>query len=215
MQAIVEEPLLIGTQVETSSQLSLTSFIYHCRRTKKQLSVTAHSSMTMRSLPTARIFVKYFTRVSCQPTSHLRLPTCRKWMPDVNHIMLFLGFLIDAHKMTVTWPLQKRTELRDEILATLKHNRGGQASPIVYASILGKLRSASRISPWGVYITWSIQRSLTQAIHSAKTSNKTFWKRGKVRPASDTCRDLHLVANTLDAPEFSPVWTRAIALLVV
>lgn len=110
--------------------------------------------------------------------------------------MLFLGFLIDARSITVTRPFQKHTELRDEILATLK-NRRGQASPIAYASILGKLRSASRIAPRGVYITWSIQRSLTQAIHAAKTSNKAFWKWGKVRPTSDTRRELQLVA---DAP---------------
>ena len=50
----------------------------------------------------------------------------------------FLGFRIDARSMTVTWPFQKRTELRDEILATLKNR--GQASPIANASILGKLR---------------------------------------------------------------------------
>ena len=83
-----------------------------------------------------------------------------KWMPDVNHAMLFLGFLVDARSMTVTWPLQKRTELRDEILATLKDRRG-QASPIAYASTLGKLRPPSRIASRGVYITWSMQRSLT------------------------------------------------------
>ena len=79
------------------------------------------------------------------------------WQMDVGRKShhAFFGFLIATSSMTATWPFQKCTELRHEILATMKHRRG-QASPIAYTSILGKLWSASRIALRGVYFTWSI-----------------------------------------------------------
>lgn len=45
-----------------------------------------------------------------------------------------------------------------------------------------------------------------------QSSSKSFWKRGIVRQPSDTRHELQPVADALD---FSPVWTRAIALLIL
>jgi hypothetical protein len=60
-----------------------------------------------------------------------------KWEAHVNHIMEYLGFIINSHDLTVTWPLFKA--LRSEIMIILSRERGA-ATPKEFASVLGKLR---------------------------------------------------------------------------
>jgi hypothetical protein len=110
--------------------------------------------------------------------------------------MLFLGLIINARRVAVAWLLQKRTYLRDEILTTLKYRRG-QASPIVYSSILGKLRSASRVVPsWGVYITWLVDPTYAESRYSCSVDIQQII----VRQPSDTRHDLQ---NPLPTPSMS------------
>ena len=42
-----------------------------------------------------------------------------KWDPHLSHAMTHLGFIINSRDMTVTWPLEKRLELRQQILSIL------------------------------------------------------------------------------------------------
>jgi hypothetical protein len=78
--------------------------------------------------------------------------------------------------MTVSWPLYKWEELYHKLLPLLllpKMLRWLQ--PKQCASIIGKLRSAIQIYPWG------IATNLKQACHNALSSRCLFWSKGKVR----------------------------------
>jgi hypothetical protein len=117
-----------------------------------------------------------------------------KWEVYVSHIMEYLGFIINSRDLTVTWPLSKRLALRAEILAILARERGA-STPKEFAPVLGKLRSASHIAPWGHYITWSLQLALTAALRLARTKPKHFWRFGKIQILSDVRRDLREVVR--------------------
>ncbi len=136
-----------------------------------------------------------------------------KWDPFVCHIMLYLGFLINSRDMTVTWPLDKRLDLRALIL-TILQTKHYESTPRVIASIIGKIRSAARIAPWGNYMSFSCQEALTAALRKAANSAKWFWRQGKMRVPAETVRDFRVMAAALSLPEFHPTWTRPIALLI-
>jgi hypothetical protein len=70
-----------------------------------------------------------------------------KWERDACSAMLYLGFLICSRTLRVIWPLYKRAELVNEIMAALSMKRPW-FKPKVVASIIRKLRSASLIAPW-------------------------------------------------------------------
>ena len=136
-----------------------------------------------------------------------------KWDRYVSHIMLYLGFLINSRTMTVTWPLDKRLELRDMMVAVLqaKHH---ESTPRIIASIIGKIRSAARIAPWGNYMSFSCQEALTAALRKAANHSGWFWRQGKMRVPAETCRDFKVMIEALGLPEFHSTWTRPIALLI-
>jgi hypothetical protein len=136
-----------------------------------------------------------------------------KWDRFVSHIMLYLGFLIDSRKMTVTWPLHKRLELRDMMLSVLqtKHH---ESTPRIIASIIGKIRSAARIAPWGNYMSFNCQEALTAALRKAAKQAGWFWRQGRMRVPAETAKDFQVMIAALSAPEFHPTWTRPIALLI-
>jgi hypothetical protein len=69
-----------------------------------------------------------------------------KWDRIVSFSVLFLGYLIDSRAMVVTWPLFKRIELFNDIQLALSAPRH-EIKPRLSASILGKIRSVSDISP--------------------------------------------------------------------
>ena len=135
-----------------------------------------------------------------------------KWDLRVGVIMMYLGFLIDSRRLLVTWPKPKRDELVVLILAVIANPR--QVLPKVVASILGKLRSASRLAPWGVYMTFSIQEALTLALRRAYGSSKNFWKNGRLRLTKNVLADLAIICVVLGRPEWDPTWTQPIGLLI-
>jgi hypothetical protein len=91
--------------------------------------------------------------------------------------MLDLGFLINAHTMVVTWAYPKRMATRDTILHALQQ---GWLRPREVASILGTLRSASILSAWGPYLSFSLSAALKQAVRAAFSPMRNWWHRGKV-----------------------------------
>ena len=137
-----------------------------------------------------------------------------KWDPFVSFIMLYLGFLINTRDMTVTWPYEKRIELRDLILTVLNAKPKHTASPRVIASIIGKIRSAARIAPWGNFMSFSCQEALTAALRKSSKQAKWFWRQGKMRVPAECARDLAVLVDVLTLKEFHPTWTRPIALLI-
>jgi hypothetical protein len=115
--------------------------------------------------------------------------------------------------MTVTWPIDKRLELRDMMLTVL-HTRHFESTPRIIASIIGKIRSAARIAPWGNYMSFTSQEALTAALRKAAHRAGWFWRQGRMRITKETAHDFEVMAAALSLPEFHPTWTRPIALLI-
>ena len=64
-----------------------------------------------------------------------------KWDPEISHIMMYLGFLINSRSMTVSWPYYKQEELYNELFYLLSLPKFWRhLSPKQTASIIGKLR---------------------------------------------------------------------------
>jgi hypothetical protein len=138
-----------------------------------------------------------------------------KWDPLISHIMLYLGFIINSRSMTVSLPLYKQQELFDKLQAIIRiPSSRHHITPKQAASILGKLRSAIKISPWGVFLSFSLAATLKIVSRNAFSSTRSWWEKGKVRLNSTALRDIHLLMETLLVPDEDPIWSRPIALLV-
>jgi hypothetical protein len=84
-----------------------------------------------------------------------------KGRPLISANMLYLGFLINSRVMTVSWPLYKRKDLYTELLPLRSlPKKKHHLNPKQAASIIGKLRSAIQISPWGVYLSFALAANL-------------------------------------------------------
>jgi hypothetical protein len=136
-----------------------------------------------------------------------------KWEQHVLHDMLYLGFRICSRSMTVTWPFFKREELYNEILLALAPQRPS-LTPRGVASMIGKLRSASLVAMWGPYLTYGLALALKIALQSAFSCLRRFWARGKVWITKSMAKDMLCIADLLLEPEFSPVWSQYIGLLI-
>ena len=80
-----------------------------------------------------------------------------KWTPDVSELFMFLGFLIDAHSMTVSWPFAKRKAL-DELFFSIMARRPWFVSPKEMARVVGIVHSARLKFRHGVIFSVSICR---------------------------------------------------------
>ncbi len=135
-----------------------------------------------------------------------------KWDPMATFIVLFLGYKIDSRRMMITWPLYKRQALYEDIQTALRDPTC--VPPKVAASIMGKVRAAGNIAPWGPYISFSLADAIKQACRRAFGPIRTFWSRGKIRFNNNVIQDLKLLAESLQLPEFNPVWSCYIGLIV-
>jgi hypothetical protein len=135
-----------------------------------------------------------------------------KWDKQVSHTMRYLGFLIDTRLLSVTWPFDKREDLRADITEALENRR--RVNPRLLARILGKVESASLIAPWGVYITASVRLALNRAARQNANRVRAFWHRGLMRLFASVIKDLQIILVALAEPEWSPTWTRLIALMI-
>jgi hypothetical protein len=143
---------------------------------------------------------------------HTSCSNADKWDDFVSHVMLFLGFLINSRALTVTWTLEKRLNLRDQITHLLANT--SRAIPKAVASIIGKIRSAAQIAPWGQHLSQSVQDPLTFALRKAASKPRWCWKNGTMRVPAEGIRDLETMPMPLALPEVHPTWTRPIALLI-
>jgi hypothetical protein len=130
-----------------------------------------------------------------------------KWDPIISHTMLYLDFIINSQAMTVSWPLYKRQELFDELQTILLlPSSHRHLTPKQVASILGKLRSAIQISPWGVFLSFSLAATLKSAARIAFSTTRSWWSKGKIWVDSTALRDICLLMETLLAPNEDPMW---------
>jgi hypothetical protein len=136
-----------------------------------------------------------------------------KWNPVVSYIVLFFGYKINSRTLIVTWLHYKCTSLYEEITTALTA-RSCCITPKLAASILGKICLVYDVAPWKPYISFSLSEALKAATHSAFSNRRSWWKRGKVRLSTLVCTDLRFLCKFLSEPEFSPVLSRYIGLLV-
>jgi hypothetical protein len=136
-----------------------------------------------------------------------------KWDPLVTYMFLFLGYRINSRTMMVTWPHYKREALNNEIIDALS-SKHKCVTPKLAASILGKIRAVYDVAPWGPYISFSLSEALKKATRSAFSQKRSWWTRGKVRLSASVRADLLFLCEFLCEPEFSPVWSRYIGLLI-
>jgi hypothetical protein len=135
-----------------------------------------------------------------------------KWDPMATFIVLFLGYKIDSWNMIITWPLYKRQALYEDIQTALHDPLC--VPPKVAASIMGKIRAAGNIAPWGPYISFSLADAIKQACCRAFGPIWMFWSRGKICFNNNVIEDFKLLAESLRLPEFNLVWSCYIGLIV-
>jgi hypothetical protein len=92
-----------------------------------------------------------------------RRPCClneAKFRPVATYLMDFLGFTICTRTLEVRWPVSKRLALLDTLVA---HWSGDpcRVSPRQIASVLGVVRNACFISPFGATFLFVCSRRLT------------------------------------------------------
>jgi hypothetical protein len=88
-----------------------------------------------------------------------------KWGVIATYIDLFLGYYINSRTMMVTWPLYKQEVLLANIQKALESPHC--VPPKVAASIMGKVRAAGNIAPWGPYISFSLADAIKKASRRA------------------------------------------------
>jgi hypothetical protein len=135
-----------------------------------------------------------------------------KGVTEATHILLFLGYLINSRTLMVRWHFYKRETLIADIEAALAKPR--HVTPKIAASIMGKVRAAGEIAPWGAYISYSLADAIKRASRQAFHPARKWWSRGKIRFSRRVIEDLKLLIESLQLEEFSPVWSCYIGLLV-
>jgi hypothetical protein len=136
-----------------------------------------------------------------------------KWEWQVRMEMLYLGFHICTRSMIVTWPYSKCQELYAKITVALDHIRPS-LSPRGVASMIGKLCSASLVALWGPYLSYGLGYALKLALRAVFSTLHHWWTRGKIWLTKPVRKDMACIAELLLAPEFSPVWSEYIGLLI-
>ena len=135
----------------------------------------------------------------------------KKWEPEVTETFLYLVFRNNTHDMTVSWPLYKREDLHSQLVEILKR-RPRFLSPREMAKIVGIVRSASEIAPWGYFLSFNLQNALTLAANNAFSEKRSWWTRSRIYLSSVAIATIHQMLETLLEPEDSPLWTRSVAL---
>jgi hypothetical protein len=80
--------------------------------------------------------------------------------------------------------------------------------------MVGKPCSASLVAMWEPYLSYGLALALKIALQSAFLCLWRFWARGKVWITKSMKKDMECIANMLIEPEFSPIWSQYIGLLI-
>jgi len=124
----------------------------------------------------------------------------KKWEPEVTETFLYLVFRNNTHDMTVSWPLYKREDLHSQLVEILKR-RPRFLSPREMAKIVGIVRSASEIAPWGYFLSFNLQNALTLAAKNAFSEKHSWWTRSRIYLSSVAIATIHQMLETFLEPE--------------
>jgi hypothetical protein len=148
-----------------------------------------------------------------------------KFEPYFRYVNEVLGFTINTRKLTISYPLDKQTNLL--ALLSRKPWTTKTSYPIRdLASILGKMRNLAQILPFGNHLSINLQLVLSKYIKTTLSShpfgrNETIksrldraWNKfRRVHLSKSACEDLTFLANLLsEAPQ--AIWHRPISLLI-
>lgn len=149
-----------------------------------------------------------------------RRPSClseAKFRPLATYGMDFLGFDICTRTLEVRWPVAKRLALRDTLVAHWGA-RPCRVSPRQIASVLGVVRNACFISPFGAYLSIRLQQALNAAVSGAggqaSGASARWWGSARVTVGAEPLADLAMLQLTLTDDVRHPAWCRPIGLLI-
>eukprot|EP00980_Cylindrotheca_fusiformis_P016484 scaffold4912_cov113-Cylindrotheca_fusiformis.AAC.1 len=108
-----------------------------------------------------------------------------KWEEVVTEEFLFLGFLINTRNMTITWPQSKRERLHQELSAIMARDRHRQyVTPKEMGHIIGVVRSASQVAPWGNFLSFNLENALIAAQAQARKRDeepdRQWWQHSRI-----------------------------------
>eukprot|EP00980_Cylindrotheca_fusiformis_P013954 scaffold3624_cov199-Cylindrotheca_fusiformis.AAC.1 len=120
--------------------------------------------------------------------------------------------------MTITWPQSKRMRLRDELVAIMArdpHRR--YVTPKEMAHIIGVVRSASQVAPWGNFLSFNLENALIAAERQAKQRGaeepgRRWWKQCRIFLSTVAIGTIRQLLETLVGDPFEHLWRRPIAL---
>jgi hypothetical protein len=137
----------------------------------------------------------------------------KKLANTVSEEFLFLGFHINSTRaMTVSWPFFKRQRLFDELDTILKRPKPVHVTPKEMARIVGVVRSASEVAPWGTFLSFNLENALQKAAAKGDSTNRQWWKRTRIFLSKIAVATMRQIMETLLVPENDPLWTRPIYL---
>lgn len=137
-----------------------------------------------------------------------------KWETMVSEKFRYLGFDIDTRHMTITWPTEKREVLHDLIQDILRRKRP-YVKPRELARVIGIVRSASSIAPWGTFLSFHLDNSLQEAVKRAQAhANVRWWRKGKIRLPHESLITMRQLMETLCGKDHDDIWSRPISLFV-
>lgn len=138
-----------------------------------------------------------------------------KWSFLVAESFKFLGFIVNTHEMTVTWPREKREDLH-ALLMEVRGRKGKLrfVTPKEMATLVGILRSASIVSPYGTFLSFNLQNALFKAGRKAQSRNRRWWNRTKIRLCPVALRTIDQLLETLQGEAYDSLWTRPIGFML-
>ena len=135
-----------------------------------------------------------------------------KWEREISEIFMYSGFLINTHDMTVTWPRAKREALHRDLTEILGRSQPRWISPKEMARIIGIVHSASEIAPWGNFLSFNLQNSLTKAARKATGNLRAWYTRTRIYLSQTAVRTIEKLLETLLIGD-GLTWTHPICLL--
>lgn len=127
----------------------------------------------------------------------------------------FLGFMINTHNMTIVWPRDKREALFELITIILNRKQKGRPltmTPTEIAQVIGIVQSAAEVAPWGFFLSFNLDNTLTAASRKGYLLSKIWWKKyGMIVPKSAIATMHQLLETLLD----DTLWTRPIVLYLL
>ena len=137
-----------------------------------------------------------------------------KWEKSASAVFKYLGFIIDTRNMTVIWPIEKRTQLADQLDNTWLNHEVATVNPKQASQLLGLIRHGALVCPLGIYLSLRLQFELNDFLSGTSSKKKSWWVRFRFRISLSIKAELRLLRATLDTNLYHPTWCRLIGLII-